>query len=192
MGREENDLKGGRRLKTATKRRLWTGLLLLSLLVYLTGCGSGRAGTQASLEESQTPVIDQTPTPELAGENQSQSGQIISITLAEMEEMRDSGEPFLVSFVTINCPYCQDFHSMLAEYVEENPVTMYQVILDYEEATEAENRQKITSYFSEFNTVPGVFYVKDSEEYSYLDTYHLGVGREPFDAWVRENQILPE
>lgn len=53
---------------------------------------------------------------------------------------------------------------------------MYQVILDYEETSEEENRARIAELFPEFNTVPGVFYVVDGEDGSYLDTYHLGVG----------------
>lgn len=124
----------------------------------------------------------------VAGQEDSEYGQIISISMAEMEEKKEEGEPFLVSFVTIDCPYCQEFHSMLADYVLDHPITMYQVILDYEETTEEENREKIASYFPEFHTIPGVFYVM-GEEHEYLDTYHLGVGEDAFDEWVEENHI---
>ena len=55
---------------------------------------------------------------------------------------------------------------------------------DYEE-----NRKIIKEYFSEFNTVPGVFYVINGENGSYHDTYNLGVGMEEFDRWVQENNI---
>lgn len=115
-----------------------------------------------------------------------ETGQIISISMAEMKEKMAAKENFLVSFVTINCPYCQEFHSMLVDYIQEHIVTMYQVILDYEELPEEENRKIIKEMFSEFNTVPGTFYVENGENASYLDMYNLGVGMEVFDNWVQE------
>lgn len=190
-------------MKNTNKHIVRVLLVLMGILLLLSGCKGGEqetasAAPQIEEEVVETPQPEETEEPapaqegeETVEEKQADSGQIISITMAEMEEMFASGEPFLVSFVTINCPYCQDFHAMLVEYVEDHPITMYQVILDYEETSEAENREIIVSYFPEFNTVPGVFYVTDGENYSYLDTYHLGVGMEPFDAWVQENNMIP-
>ena len=190
-------------MKTASKHIFRVVIILMGILLLLSACKGKEQETASATPQIEEEVVE-TPQPEeteepapaqegeaAEGVDQTGSGQIISITMAEMEEMLESGEPFLVSFVTINCPYCQDFHAMLVEYVQDHPITMYQVILDYEETSEAENREIIVSYFPEFNTVPGVFYVTDGENYSYLDTYHLGVGMEPFDAWVQENNMIP-
>lgn len=129
---------------------------------------------------------------ELQEEESIRTGQIISISMKEMQDKMAAGESFLISFVTIDCPYCQDFHTMLVDYIQEHIVTMYQVILDYEEESEEENRKLIAEIFPEFNTVPGVFYVENGKDGSYLDTYHLGVGKDVFDEWVQELGIEEE
>lgn len=116
-------------------------------------------------------------------------GEIITITLAEMEEKMVKGETFVVSFVTTYCMYCQEFDAMLEEYIKKHHVVMYQVILDKENATENENLQIIHKYFKEFFSTPGIFYAKDGQNASYLDTYNLGMDEEVFDAWVKQNQI---
>lgn len=151
-------------------------LLLLVCAAFLGACGSGKTEEPAAPEEAKET-------------KDSETGQIISISMADMEEKLASKETFLVSFVTIDCPYCQEFHSMLVDYVQDHSIVMYQVILDYEETPEEENRAKIAEYFTEFNTVPGVFWVVDGENGSYLDTYHLGVGMDVFDEWVQENNM---
>lgn len=167
-----------------TQKLLIMSMLLLCM-VFVSACGSEKTESDKVSEETE----EAEPAEEPETEKESKTGQIISISMAEMEEKLDAGETFLVSFVTIDCPYCQDFHSMLVDYVQNHSVIMYQVILDYEETPEAENREKIAEYFTEFSTVPGVFFIVDKENYIYLDTYHLGVGMDVFDEWVQENNI---
>lgn len=161
----------------------------------ISACGSKesqKTETSVTEESSEKEFVEETTPTEISDEKteeKAEHGQIISISMAEMEEKLAAKEDFMVSFVTIDCPYCQDFHSMLVDYIQEHIVTMYQVILDYEDKPEEENRKLIKEIFQEFNTVPGVFYVEDGENASYHDTYNLGVGMEAFDAWVQENNL---
>lgn len=163
--------------------RLFVLISLFLCMLLMGACGSKK------VTETEVPAETETKEQDAETTEKMETGQIISISMKEMEEKLAAKETFLVSFVTIDCPYCQDFHSMLVDYIQDHMITMYQVILDYEEEPEEENRAKIATYFSEFNTVPGVFYVVEGENGSYLDTYHLGVGMEPFDEWVQENHI---
>lgn len=186
----------GEKRVSGMKKVLILGSVILAMC-GVTSCGSAKQETgeetaaETAVSETETGEDSENGTErkEIGTEESTQSGQIISISMAEMEEKLNAGETFLVSFVTIECPYCQEFHSMLVDYVETHAVTMYQVILDYEETSEEENRARIAELFPEFNTVPGVFYVVDGEDGSYLDTYHLGVGETAFDDWVQENEI---
>lgn len=163
--------------------RLFVLISLFLCILLMGACNSEK------VTEMEVPAETETKEQEAEAAEKMETGQIISISMKEMEEKLAAKETFLVSFVTIDCPYCQDFHSMLVDYIQDHLITMYQVILDYEEEPEEENRAKIATYFSEFSTVPGVFYVVEGENASYLDTYHLGVGMEPFDEWVQENHI---
>ncbi len=186
----------GEKRVSGMKKVLILGSVILAMC-GVTSCGSAKQETgeetaaETAVSETETGEDSENGTEreESGTEESTQSGQIISISMAEMEEKLNAGETFLVSFVTIECPYCQEFHSMLVDYVETHAVTMYQVILDYEETSEEENRARIAELFPEFNTVPGVFYVVNGEDGSYLDTYHLGVGEAAFDDWVQENEI---
>lgn len=118
-------------------------------------------------------------------EDSSESPGIIStISMAKFEAMMEAGQSFLVSFVTTQCPYCHDFHAVLEEYNKDHAIVMYQVILDYEETGEEANRELVHSYFEEFATVPGVFYVENGKNSSYMDAYNLGISEEVFSDWI--------
>ena len=147
--------------------------------------------TEAVQEVEETPeaaeaVQEAEEAQEVSETETMEHGEIISISMAEMKEKLAAKEDFLVSFVTINCPYCQEYHEILVDYIQEHKIIMYQVILDYEELPEQENRQIIKEYFNEFSTVPGTFYVENGENASYLDMYNLGVTMEVLDHWVQE------
>ena len=116
-------------------------------------------------------------------------GEVINITMAQMEEKMANNETFVVCFATTYCMYCKQLHVILDDYLKDHHVVIYQVILDLENATEEENLTVIHKYFEEFYTTPGVFYVKKGINKSYLNTYTLGIEEEIIDQWVRENQI---
>lgn len=188
------------------KRKKGIALLVtIGILVGMCACGTGKvkeaeisateeniseeSGVTEAEENSYGAEESDIMTEESASaqtEEIAETGQIISISMAEMKEKLEAKEDFLVSFVTIDCPYCQEFHRILVDYIQEHIVTMYQVILDYEELPEEENRRIIKDYFQEFNTVPGTFYVENGENASYLDMYQLGVSMEVFDHWIQE------
>ena len=175
------------------KKKICAACLGVSILMTgICGCNAGEvkeieatAAEETNPETEETEVIQET-TQEVSETQNKEHGEIISISMAEMKEKLAAKEDFLVSFVTINCPYCQEFHEILVDYIQEHVITMYQVILDYEDLPEEENRRIIKEYFNEFSTVPGTFYVENGENASYLDMYNLGVSREVLDHWVQE------
>ena len=116
-------------------------------------------------------------------------GEVITITMSQLEEKIANMETFVVSFETTYCMYCRRLHSILDDYLKDHHVIIYQVVLDLENATEEENLEKIHKHFEEFYTTPGVFYVKKGKNKSYLDTYTLGIEEDVIDQWIRENQI---
>ena len=116
-------------------------------------------------------------------------GEVITITMAQLEEKIANKETFVVSFETTYCMYCRRLHSILDDYLKDHHVSIYQVVLDLENATEEENLEKIHKHFEEFYTTPGVFYVKKGKNKSYLDTYTLGIEEDVIDQWIREKHI---
>lgn len=122
-------------------------------------------------------------------ERDSTPGEIIYITLEEMETKIANKETFAVMFSTTYCLYCRDFHSVFDEYIKTHHVDMYEVILDNENRTEQENLKIIHKYFPEFSTTPGVFFVKKGKEKNYLNLSLSGMNEEVIENWVQKYQL---
>ena len=119
----------------------------------------------------------------------SAKGSIASITLDELEQKLQNQETFSVCFVTTYCTACQSFHEILDTYLLNHHVNLYQVVLDEEETSTDETATRVQTYFKEFHTTPGIFYVANGRNVSYYDTALYGVNEELFDIWVQQNQI---
>lgn len=170
--------------------KICKGILVVLVCFLLVGCSNSSKEDNTVDKTNETETENKTKTPEIKEyERDSNPGQVVTITMAQMEEKIANKETFVVSFETTYCMYCQRLHEILDEYLKTHNVVLYQVILDLEDATEQENLAKIHKYFKEFNTTPGIFYVKKGVNKSYLDTYHLGVEESIFDEWVQQYQI---
>lgn len=140
-------------------------IMIIAILFMMSGCASGSY------------VRDMT------------DGRASEITLEEMQEKLDKKDTFVVAFTTSMCGYCQDFEKMLDSYLPTHNVDPFIIVLDKENRTAIENRKIINNEFPEFDTTPGVFYVENGENKSYLPNERDGVNEVAFDKWVQENRI---
>lgn len=179
-------------------------LLCAVLILALSGCQAGRERSGESGEEGRTSgnrTQGQTQDDaDEAGqeegketyERDSSPGQRISLTLEEMRQMIDEDQSFLIVFTKEDCPYCIEFAAVCEWYIQNHNLTVYEVNLTAENRSENDNRMIIQTYFPEFNTVPGVFSVRNGEEESYLNLYQLGISEEILDNWVLEYRLDEE
>lgn len=116
-------------------------------------------------------------------------GEIKQITLLQMEEMIKQEESFAIVLTQTGCGYCQDFESLLATYIKDHHVIMYDVILDQEPRTVDENLAIIDQHLEGFSSTPGIFYVEKGKFKSHLKGKQEGISEEIFDGWVQENKI---
>ena len=77
-------------------------------------------------------------------------GEIYKISLAAMLDKVQRKDTFAVMLTQTYCGYCQDFEEMLTAYLKDHDITMYNVILDEEEATPQENLELIRPVFPDF------------------------------------------
>ena len=122
-------------------------------------------------------------------ERDSSPGEILPLTLEEMRQMMEEDQSFAIVFTKEECPYCITFMSIFEPYIQKHRVTLYEVNLTAEDRDQNDNKMIIQTYFPEFNTVPGVFSVKNGEEESYLDLYRLGIDETVIDQWVQAYQL---
>jgi len=155
-------------------------------MFLLCGCKSYDKDSSINTNQETIEPIENEKEPYI---RDTQPGEIICITLEEMQRMIEEKKSFAVMFSTTYCGYCTDFHSVFDEYIKKHHVTMYEVILDNENRSEQDNLVIIHMYFPEFNTIPGVFSVKDGKEESYLDFNLIGINEEVIDEWVQEYHL---
>lgn len=159
-------------------------LLCVVAVTALSGCQpkeneQPQADAPADEEENAQPEYERDTSP----------GQILPLTLDEMRQMIDEDQSFAVVFTKEDCPYCLEFMMIFESYIQDHNITMYEVNLSGESKIDNDNKMIVQTYFPEFNTVPGVFSVKDGEEESYLNLYQLGISREVLDQWVCEYRL---
>lgn len=144
------------------KRFFMVAILCLSIL---TGCG----GTKE--------IRDTT------------AGEVITITLDEMQEKIERGDTFTLALTTTMCSYCQKFHQMLDTYLPTHHVVIYEVVLDEETTSANENRKRINQTFPTFDSTPGIFYVEAGKEKDNLKNRNDGINETYFDEWVIKNKL---
>lgn len=162
-----------------------TKIIIICLMILgLTACNQSNDTDPSTAKEETSEKEEITEY-----ERDATPGEIIYITLEEMETKIANKESFPVILSTTYCLYCRDFHSVFDEYIKTHHVVMYEVILDNENRSEQENLEIIKKYFPEFSTTPGVFYVKNGKEKNYLDFSSVGMDEEVIDNWVQTYQL---
>lgn len=122
-------------------------------------------------------------------ERNTNAGEVKTIMLSQLMEKMQNKDSFAVMFTQSMCGYCQEFESILSEYQQKHGFTMYNVILDNEEATPNENLAIIKPYFPEFRVTPGIFYVENGKCKSHLKDQNGTIDEKHLDDWVQENRI---
>ena len=180
------------------KKRM--SMFCAAAVLVLAGCQSkDKADTPGEFDRADGNVQEETIQADIQSdtdegitaeyERDTAPGQILPLTLEGMRKMIDEDQSFAVVFTKDNCPYCIEFMSIFEPYLQSHNVTMYEVNLSNESKIENDNKMIVQTYFPEFNTVPGVFSVKEGEEESYLNLYQLGIQESVIDQWVQAYQL---
>lgn len=122
-------------------------------------------------------------------ERDTKQGEVINITLSQVEQKIKKKDSFSVMFTQSMCGYCHDFEGILNTYIESHHIIMYNVILDKEDTTPKENLAIIKQYFSDFSSTPGIYYVKDGKAESHLLPVKNQITEQNLDDWVVKNKI---
>ena len=124
--------------------KIYKGVLIIVCCFLLLGCqdnSNNRANRTPTDLDSDTEVEtnEKTDKKEIADyKRDTNPGEVINITMDQMEEMIEKKETFVVSFVTTYCMYCRQLHSILDEYLKTHipairmirPQASYLIFLD--------------------------------------------------------------
>ncbi len=139
--------------------------VLCMLLVFLTGCGSSY-------------------------ERDTSAGEVVNITVAEMQEMIDKKESFAIVFTQTTCAHCIEFKEMLNTYLLDHNVVLYDVVLDEAPADQRKSDlNTIRETFPGMNQTPSLYYVKDGELENQLENGEEGLTQKRFDDWVQRYKL---
>ena len=121
-------------------------------------------------------------------ERDESAGEVIQISLADMESMMKKGQEFTIAFTQSMCVYCEDFHELFENYRQNHHVVLYEVPLEREKEQPNVNRAIIQQYFPEFDKTPGIFYANGGK---CIDSIHQSqrMTEELFDNWVKKHKL---
>lgn len=83
-------------------------------------------------------------------ERDESAGEVIQISLADMESMMKKGQEFTIAFTQSMCGYCEDFHELFENYRQNHHVVLYEVPLEREKEQPNVNRAIIQQYFPRY------------------------------------------
>ena len=118
----------------------------------------------------------------------SSEGKVLITSYDEVVEKKNSGKDFVVLFTLVECPYCEDIHDMLATYLNNHNVTIYEVILDKNFDSSEEIKSGVKDDFPDLKGVPTMYYIDDNkidDEMKYTENDLIG----KFDDWVQKLKL---
>lgn len=119
----------------------------------------------------------------------SSEGKREFITLSEMGEKIENEDSFVIVLAQSTCGSCNQFNSMAKEYLTNHNVTIYEVILDFEETTVDENIEIINRYFTNFSNTPAIYYVENGKQKDKFELKSSTISEQEFDEWVVEHKL---
>lgn len=123
-------------------------------------------------------------------ERDSNPGKLKDITVSQLEEKLAKKETFPIVFTQSFCSFCINFKDMLAGYLPDHNVTLYDVVLDEAPKDEQQkNLDTIRKTFKGFNATPSLYYVKDGKLENTFDMGNDGITKDKFDKWVQTYKL---
>lgn len=124
-------------------------------------------------------------------ERDTSAGEIVSLSVNDMQKKIEQKEDFVVVFAQSWCSHCKTFNAMLQEYLPNHHVTVYEVVLDKDETLSREDAiDTVQSYFVDMTGTPSIYYIKDGEIESKMDTSKEdGLSSDAFDQWIVKYRI---
>ena len=117
-------------------------------------------------------------------------GEIIKISMEEMETMMKEKETFTLVVTRDYCKYCAEFYELMESYLKNHHVKIYDVNIDENFGAKSdENIEKIEDMFPDFVGTPGIFYIEDGKLVNRLDNESQDLTKTLFDNWVQDYKM---
>lgn len=117
-------------------------------------------------------------------------GEIIKISMEEMETMMKEKETFTLVVTRDYCKYCAEFYELMESYLKNHHVKIYDVNIDENFGAKSdENIEKIEDMFPNFVGTPGIFYIEDGKLINQLDNESQDLTKTLFDNWVQDYKM---
>ena len=119
-------------------------------------------------------------------ERNEEPGELVNITVDEMQDKIDNKESFAIVFTKTTCDYCIKFHTMLDSYLLYHGIVLYEVVLDEAPQSEQKGNLKQINKTFDLDSTPTLYYVKDGKV---DDKIVGGIEEDAFDDWVVKHKL---
>lgn len=170
-------------------------LLRLSLFVVVAaGCQNSAAISESSVSSTASSAISEISSHSSAASSFAQTegkSKRVSITLDEAVLKKNRDEQFIVLYVKDDCEYCAEFDEVLDPYLEEHPLTIYEISLTEAEAMYSdEDRQTMLDILTGgVGRTPALYYIESQETVNLLDHTQDNYSEDGLNQWVEKHDL---
>ena len=155
------------------KRLLSASILLATVLTGCTTANNAQdSGSVSGSESVSAPdsSVQESKTASAAAEKTG-AGKRIPVTLYEALQKKNADEQFVLLYTKNDCEYCAQFDEILNPYLEEHPLTIYEVSLTEAEAMYPDDeRETMLNYLTAgVNRTPALYFIESQENVNLLD-----------------------
>lgn len=179
--------------------------LSFCLVFALAACSSAtdqNASNQSAgalLSSSQTQSTDSSKGSQTAVESDSahhfhdgkKVGERIRLSLDQACLKKNQDEQFILLYVKDDCEYCAQFDEVLNPYLQEHPLTIYEVDLTQaEEMYLDEDREAMLDILSAgVDRTPALYYIESQEKVNLLDHTSDNYSTDGLNQWVEKYDL---
>lgn len=162
---------------------------LLAGLLVLTGCSSpneesGKQNTDMTVEQYDDPLEADYPRDNSAGSR-------TKIGMDEAASKKEAGESFVLMYTKQDCSYCASFDEVLAAYLPNHHLDIYEV--DLTEAEEKFSEEEIAAMADTLTAgidkTPALYYILSPSNVNMLYHSESNYSSEGLDQWVIANEL---
>lgn len=119
-----------------------------------------------------------------------EKGAVKKIAMQDAFDKIDNKETFVLLLSQTYCNACLSFFMQTDEYTKEIGLTLWDIILDDESTSEAENLKMVNDRLGHFSATPSIYYIENGVVKDSLCSDSEEVNLENYQRFLKDNNII--
>ncbi|MFV0381188.1 MAG: thioredoxin domain-containing protein [Breznakia sp.] len=145
-------------------------ILVLGLCCFLFACSGQKEEAKITLDAN--------------------AGEVVALRMDGLIKKIENKETFVFLFSQTYCGSCMRFFAQSDAYTKEVGLTLYDISLDKEDTSKAQQQEIFDQYFSGFQATPTLYFIKAGKVVDELNASQEEVTLDAYQAFLKRNQIV--